>query len=103
MIKLASDNFETVMSGLFLVDFSSESCLPCKMMKPAIEELESEYIGKISIGEVDVSENNQLAIDYKVTAVPTILIFKDGEVVKKLVGLQSKNELKKVIDAILGE
>ena len=104
MIELTGDNFDNVKSAdFFLVDFSAEFCMPCKMMKPTLEELESEYTDKITMGEVDVSNNHQLAIDYNVTAVPTIIIFKDGKIVKRLVGGRSKSELKIAIDEVIGE
>ena len=88
-------------SGLVLVDFYSSTCGPCKMMAPAVEALAAEYEGKAKIGKLDVEESADIAARYGVMMVPTVILFKNGEVVSKNVGLQNKNTLKNALDASL--
>ena len=83
-----------------LVDFWAEWCGPCRMVGPVVDELAGEYEGKAKIGKVDV-DNNQVATKYGVRSIPTLLIFKDGEVVDQIVGAVPKNQLKKQLDAQL--
>jgi len=86
--------------GLVLVDFFATWCGPCKMMAPAIEKLATEYKGKISIGKLDVDENPDTAGKYEIQSIPTLIFFKDGEMVDKLIGFQSEEALKKKIDSL---
>lgn len=76
-----------------LVDFWAEWCMPCKMLGPTIDALAADLSGKAKIGKVDVDNNRQVSMKYGVSAIPTILIFKGGQVVKKFVGLKKKDEL----------
>ena len=84
-----------------LVDFFAVWCGPCKMMAPAIEKLAEEYEGKAVVGKLDVDESMDIAGRYGIMNIPTLIIFKNGEIVSKFVGLQNKNELKKALDAVL--
>ncbi len=84
-----------------LVDFFAVWCGPCKMMAPAIEKLAEEYEGKAVVGKMDVDESMDIAGRYGIMNIPTLIIFKNGEIVSKFVGLQNKNELKKALDAAL--
>jgi len=84
-----------------LVDFWAEWCGPCRMTGPVIDELAKEYEGKIKVGKVNVDENQQTASKYSVMSIPTILLFKDKEVVKTMVGYQTKESFKKQIDEII--
>ena len=84
-----------------LVDFFATWCGPCKMMAPAVEALAAEYEGKAKIGKLDVEESADIAARYGVMMVPTVILFKNGEVVSKNVGLQNKNTLKNALDASL--
>lgn len=88
-------------SGPVLVDFFATWCGPCKMMAPAIEKLAEEYEGKASVGKLDVDENMDIASRYGIMNVPTLIIFKNGEIVNKMIGLQNLNSLKKALDAVL--
>lgn len=81
-----------------LIDFWAEWCQPCKMLAPTVEELAGEYEGKIVVGKVNVDDNPQTATKYGIRGIPTLLFFKDGQVVQQLVGVKSKAEIKKVID-----
>ncbi len=96
--ELKQTNFDqTVASGLTLVDFWAEWCGPCKMMNPVLEELASEYDGKVTVGKVNVDEESDLAVKFNVSSIPTLLLIKDGEVVKQFVGVTSKSDLEAAI------
>ena len=88
-------------SGPVLVDFWAEWCGPCKAIGPTIEELSSEYDGKAKIGKVDIDSNRDTALQYNIQSIPSILIFKDGQVVETFVGMKSKDELVLALDAAL--
>lgn len=84
-----------------LVDFSAEWCGPCKMQTPVIEELEKEYEGKAKIGSLDVDKGQQVASEYQVMSIPTIVFFKGGKEIERLMGLQQKVILKEKLDNLL--
>lgn len=84
-----------------LVDFWAEWCGPCQMMTPIVHELSDEFAGKAKIAKVDVDSNSELTVKYGVRNIPTILIFKDGEIVEKIVGTTTKIELKNRIDKLV--
>lgn len=86
-----------------LVDLWAPWCGPCRMLSPLVEELAKEYAGKgITIGKLNVDENPDTATKYHVMSIPTLLFFKDGEVVEQMVGMQSKEDLKKKIEEVIG-
>jgi thioredoxin 1 len=104
LIHLTEENFKTEVleaSVPVLVDFWAEWCGPCKMIGPVIDELASDYDGKVKFGKINVDEQQELASQYGIRAVPTILIFKSGEVVEQVVGLRSKRDLKANLDKYL--
>ena len=84
-----------------LVDFWAEWCGPCRMTGPIVEELATEYAVKMKVGKVNVDDNQNLAGKYGVMSIPTIVIFKKGEIVKSMVGYQPKENFKKEIDNII--
>ena len=103
-LEITDVNFEEVVlksSQPVLVDFWAEWCGPCRMLGPIIEELSSDYDGKAVIGKVDVDSNQQYAAQFGVRNIPTVLIFKDGELVNRQVGVSQKNVYADYIDALL--
>lgn len=95
-IKISSENFESEVLNakqMVLVDFYADWCGPCKMMAPIIEKLAEELNGKVKVGKINVDENQNLAMKYNIMSIPTIIIFKDGKEIKRLVGIRDKNEL----------
>ena len=83
-----------------LVDFWAEWCGPCKMIAPILDELASEYDGKVKVGKVNIDKHQSIATQYGIRAIPTLLIFKDGEVAEQVVGLRSKRDLKANLDKV---
>ena len=94
--KFSSENFEKEVlksEKPVLVDFYADWCGPCKMMSPIIEELAAELDGKAKVGKINVDENPDIAVEYNVMSIPTLIIFKNGKEEKRLVGLRDKEEL----------
>ena len=85
-------------SELVLVDFSATWCGPCKMLAPIVEELSNEMAGKAKVFKVDVDKSGDIAQKYGIMGVPTVIIFKDGKALDKMVGFQPKNVLKSKLD-----
>lgn len=83
-----------------LVDFYADWCGPCKMMAPVIDELAKEYEGKVKIGKLNVDDNPETARQYRVMTIPTLIIYKNGELVDTVVGVVAKNALKEKLDAL---
>jgi thioredoxin 1 len=83
-----------------LVDFWAEWCGPCKMIAPLLDELADEYDGKIKIGKVNIDEHQDLAAEYGVRAIPTLLVFNKGQVAEQMIGAKSKRDLKASLDRI---
>jgi len=103
---VGEDNFQNVIlqsKSPVMVDFWAQWCAPCLAAAPVLEELEKEYTGKIDFAKVNVDENGPLAAKYGVAAIPTMLVFKDGQPVQQIIGYKPKKELKKVLDEALGE
>lgn len=103
ILTLTESNFDQEVlksSTPVLVDFWAEWCGPCKMIAPLLDELASEYDGKVRIGKVNIDEFGALASQYGVRAIPTLLLFKNGQVAEQVVGMRSKRELKSSLDRV---
>jgi thioredoxin 1 len=103
-IELTDENFEQEVlqsDQPALVDFWAEWCMPCKMLAPTLDELAEEYAGKVRIGKMDTDNNRQTAMKFGISAIPTLILFKNGEMIKKFVGLQQKADLKSALDEAL--
>jgi thioredoxin 1 len=84
-----------------LVDFWAEWCMPCRMLTPTIEQLAAEYAGKVKVGKLDTDNNRDVSVKYGIQAIPTVILFKGGEVKRKFVGLQSKGDFAAALDELL--
>ena len=102
-VTITTENFESLKNGEkpLVVDFWATWCGPCRAIAPYIEELAKEYDGKIVVGKCDVEENDDIVMEFGVRNIPTILFFKNGEVVERLVCGQSKSAIQKKFEALL--
>lgn len=95
------DNFEGEVlkyEGVAMVDFWAPWCGPCRAVGPIIDELADDYENKVKIGKVNVDEQSEIAAKYRVMSIPTIMVFKNGEMIEKIVGARPKEELSKLLD-----
>ena len=105
VVEFTDANFEeeVTKSDLpVLVDFWAEWCMPCRMVGPTIEELAGVYSGRIKIGKVDTDANREISVKLGITAIPTIILFKDGEAVRKFVGVTTKEQFVEELDKVAG-
>ena len=103
-LEITDSTFEDVVlksDKPVVVDFWAAWCGPCRMVGPIIDEVSSEYEGKAVVGKVDVDANQQFAAKYGVRNIPTVLVFKDGEIVNRQVGVSPKKTYTDAIDALL--
>jgi len=104
VLELNAESFSTEVEDSpvpVLVDFWAEWCAPCRRLAPIVEELANEYTGKVKFCKVNVEEEGELAQRFGIRSIPTIIIFKDGEPVNQLIGLQPKAEISKVLDQLI--
>jgi thioredoxin 1 len=103
IVTLTAENFtkEVLQSPKpILVDFWAEWCGPCKMLAPVLDELAGEYDGRVRIGNLNIDEFQELAGQYGIHSIPTLLIFREGQVADQIVGLRSKRDLKANLDRV---
>ena len=105
IVTLTQENFaaEVLKAPMpVLVDFWAEWCGPCKMIGPILDELAEEYSGRVKIGKVNIDHDQELASQFGVRAIPTLLLFHQGQVADQMVGLRSKRDLKASLDRVAG-
>jgi thioredoxin 1 len=103
IVNLTQENFaaEVLQSSKpVLVDFWAEWCGPCKMISPLLDELATEYDGKVKIGKINTDEQQQLASEHGIRSIPTLLFFKNGQVVNQMVGARGKRDFKAILDSL---
>ena len=100
-VVITKENFENEVLNCdipVLVDFWASWCGPCKMIAPTIEEIAKEYEGTVKVGKINVDEEQELAIKFGIASIPTLLVFRGGEVTDKLVGFRPKEDILALID-----
>ena len=99
MIHFNNETFEKALSEgeLMMVDFWAEWCGPCQMQGPVVDEAADEFAGKLKVGKINVDEEGSLAQKYSVMSIPTLILFENGEVIKKEMGFQSLEEIKAML------
>jgi thioredoxin len=102
-VTISKENFENLKNGdkPLVVDFWATWCGPCRMISPIISKLAEKYDGKIVVGKCDVEENDELAEEFGIRNIPTILFFKGGQIANKVVGAQSESKLDEVFQSLL--
>ena len=86
-----------------LVDFWAEWCGPCRVIGPVVDEIANDYNGKVSVGKLNVDNENQLAMEYGVRSIPALLIFNNGTVVNQIVGAVPKNRITDILDTVISK
>ena len=102
VVEFTDQNFEEEVlksDKPVLVDFWAEWCPPCRALGPTIDKLANDYVGKVKIGKVDTDSNQNVAMRYQVQNIPTILLFKDGKIAHRFVGLRKEQEFRELLDA----
>jgi thioredoxin 1 len=103
--EFTESNFEeeVLKSGQpVLVDFWAEWCMPCKALAPTIDELADEYVGRVRVGKVNTDNNQSVSARYGISAIPTVILFQNGEIKERFIGLRSKRDFKASLDALVG-
>ena len=83
-----------------LVDFWAEWCMPCRMLAPTIEKLADSYAGKVKVGKLDTDANREVAMKYGISAIPTVILFRNGQIAQKFVGMRPERDFKEALDSV---
>ncbi len=103
VVEFTDQNFEEQVlqsDQPVLVDFWAEWCMPCRMLAPTIDKIANEYSGKVKVGKVDTDVNRDVSIKYNISAIPTVILFKDGQVAQKFVGIRQERDFKEALDKL---
>ena len=102
-VKITNENYESYKNGELplVIDFWATWCGPCRMVAPIIEELANEYEGKVTIGKCDVEDADDIAAEFGIRNIPTIVFMKDGKIIDKIVGAASKSKIEEKVKALL--
>ena len=101
VLELTDQNFESEVlksDQPVLVDFWAEWCMPCRMLAPTIDKLANDYAGRVKVGKLDTDANRDVAMKYGINAIPTVILFKGGQVAQKFVGMTNKAALAQALD-----
>ncbi|HZN70049.1 MAG TPA: thioredoxin [Tepidisphaeraceae bacterium] len=96
-------NFETeVLNSAqpVLVDFWAEWCMPCRLLAPTIEKIAKDYAGKVKVGKVDTDSNRDISMKYGISAIPTVILFRNGQIAQKFVGMRPERDFKEALDSV---
>lgn len=105
VIQITDENFEQEVMNSdvpVLVDFWAEWCMPCRMLGPVIDEIAGEFAGKAKVGKVDTDANREVSLKFEISAIPTVLLIKDGQIVQKFVGVNGKQEYVDALNNAIG-
>jgi thioredoxin 1 len=105
VVEFTDSNFDTEVLGSqqpVVVDFWAEWCGPCRMLAPVIESLAEDYKGRVKVGKLDTDSNRNTAMRFSINAIPTVLIFKGGQLVNRVQGLRGKRDFQGILDAVAG-
>ena len=100
--EFTDQNFETEVlksTEPVLVDFWAEWCMPCRMLAPTIAKIAKDYVGKVKVGKVDTDANRDISLKYGINAIPTVILFKNGQVAQKFVGLRQERDFREALDS----
>ena len=100
-VELTDQNWESEVLNSdkpVLVDFWAEWCMPCRMLTPTIEKIAKDYAGKVKVGKVDTDANRDVSMKYGISAIPTVILFKGGQIAQKFVGLRQEKDFKAALD-----
>lgn len=104
LVTITDENFEDVTrEGLTLVDFWAPWCGPCRLVGPVVEQLAEEYQGRVRVGKLNVDENPQTAMKFRVMSIPTVILFKNGDAIETMVGAAPKNAYEARLQKHVGE
>ena len=103
VVEFTDSNFETEVLGSqqpVVVDFWAEWCQPCRMLAPVIESLAEDYKGRVKVGKLDTDSNRSTAMRFSINAIPTVLVFKGGQLVQRIQGLRGKRDFQAILDSV---